>query len=126
MANAGGHREATRLFGAADAIRQHMGQLRLKVHDAVMTVRKAMGEKEFEDALAEGETLSGIAHLDRAGRRGSSSHRARCKPTSPSAVRLGTPRQPAALSVISEMAVRLCPPTVPNFEIHTSTLDVSV
>lgn len=33
---------------------------------------------------------------------------------------------PSARSVISEMFVRLCPSTVPNFEIHTSTLDVSV
>ena len=56
MANAGGHREATRLFGAADAIRQHMGQLRFKVHQAsyhaaVMAVRNALGERTVQTHL---------------------------------------------------------------------------
>lgn len=35
-------------------------------------------------------------------------------------------QSPVTRSVISEMVVRLCPSRVPNLEIHTSTLDVSV
>jgi predicted ATPase/class 3 adenylate cyclase/DNA-binding NarL/FixJ family response regulator len=60
---AGSHREAARLFGAADAIRQHMGAVRFKVWDAryeasVAALRDALGEKDFEAAWAEGATLS--------------------------------------------------------------------
>lgn len=33
---------------------------------------------------------------------------------------------PAARSVISDISVRLCPFRLPNFEIHTSTLEVFV
>jgi predicted ATPase/class 3 adenylate cyclase/DNA-binding CsgD family transcriptional regulator len=57
------HREAARLFGAADAIRQRMGVVRFKVWDAgyeasVAALRDAMGEKDFESAWADGVALS--------------------------------------------------------------------
>jgi len=60
---AASHREAARLFGAADAIRQRGGQVRFKIFDAVYeasvaALRKAMGEKDFESAWAEGAALS--------------------------------------------------------------------
>ena len=60
---AGSHREAARLFGAAHAIRQRMGAVRFKVWDAgyeasVAALRNAMGEEDFESAWAEGAALS--------------------------------------------------------------------
>jgi DNA-binding CsgD family transcriptional regulator len=59
----GSHREAARLFGAAEAIRQRMGAVRFKVWDAgyeasVATVRDALGEHDFDAAWAEGAALS--------------------------------------------------------------------
>jgi len=59
----GGHREAARLFGAADAIRERMGTVRFKIWDvgyeaSVAAVRDALGEKDFESAWAEGAALS--------------------------------------------------------------------
>ncbi len=59
----GSHREAARLFGAAEVIRSHMGVVRFKIHDAayddsVAALRDAMGEKEFHAAWAEGTALS--------------------------------------------------------------------
>jgi DNA-binding CsgD family transcriptional regulator len=61
--DAGSHREAARLFGAADAIRQLMGAVRFKVWDAsheaaVAAVRDALGDEDFESAWAEGAALS--------------------------------------------------------------------
>jgi predicted ATPase/class 3 adenylate cyclase/DNA-binding CsgD family transcriptional regulator len=61
--NAGSHREAARLFGAAAAIRQRMGAVRLKVWDAdyeasVAALRNAVGQADFESARAEGTALS--------------------------------------------------------------------
>jgi DNA-binding CsgD family transcriptional regulator len=52
-----------RLFGAADAIRQRRGAVRLKVWDAghqasVAALRNALGEKDFDAAWAEGAALS--------------------------------------------------------------------
>ena len=49
---AGSHREAARLFGAAEAIRQRMGAVRFKVYDAgyeasVAALRDAMGEQRL-------------------------------------------------------------------------------
>ena len=46
----GSHREAARLFGAAEAIRQRMGAVRFKVYDAsyeasVAALRDSMGEQ---------------------------------------------------------------------------------
>ena len=58
-----GHREAARLFGAADAIRERMGTVRFKIWDvgyeaSLAAVRDALGEKDFESAWAEGAALS--------------------------------------------------------------------
>jgi predicted ATPase/class 3 adenylate cyclase/DNA-binding CsgD family transcriptional regulator len=60
---AGSHREAARLYGAAESIRQRNGQVRFKIFDAffefsVAALRDAMGEKDFECAWAEGAALS--------------------------------------------------------------------
>jgi DNA-binding CsgD family transcriptional regulator len=60
---AGSHREAARLFGAADAIRQRGGLVRFKIFDAffefpLAALREGMGEKDFESAWAEGAALS--------------------------------------------------------------------
>jgi predicted ATPase/class 3 adenylate cyclase/DNA-binding CsgD family transcriptional regulator len=60
---AGSHREAGRLFGAAHGIRQRMGAVRFKVWDAsyeasAATLRNAIGENDFESAWAEGAALS--------------------------------------------------------------------
>jgi predicted ATPase/class 3 adenylate cyclase/DNA-binding CsgD family transcriptional regulator len=62
---AGSHREAARLFGAADAIRQRGGLVRFKVFDAffafpVAALRDGMGEKDFASAWAEGAALSTV------------------------------------------------------------------
>lgn len=60
---AGSHREAVRLFGAAEAIRLRIGTVRFKTYDAgyevsVAALRDAMGEQEFDSAWAEGAALS--------------------------------------------------------------------
>jgi hypothetical protein len=60
---AGNHLSAARLFGAADAARQHMGLVRFKVLDAddearVAALRDALGENDFDAAWAEGAALS--------------------------------------------------------------------
>ena len=62
-AKAESHREAARLFGAADAVRQLTGEVRFKVLDAryeasVAALRDAMGQKDFEAARTEGAALS--------------------------------------------------------------------
>jgi DNA-binding CsgD family transcriptional regulator len=61
--DAGSHREAARLFGAAHAIRQRIGAVRFKIYDAgyeasVAVVRNALGEEDFNAAWAEGAALS--------------------------------------------------------------------
>jgi predicted ATPase/DNA-binding CsgD family transcriptional regulator len=61
--DAGSHREAARLCGAAAALRQRMGAMRFKVWDAdyeatVAALREAMGENDFDAAWAEGAALS--------------------------------------------------------------------
>jgi DNA-binding CsgD family transcriptional regulator len=61
--DAGTHREAARLFGAASAIRQRRGAVRLKVLDAdyeasVAALRDALGDQDFDSAWAEGARLS--------------------------------------------------------------------
>src|SRR5262249_53225535 len=61
--DAGSHREATRLFGAAHAIRERRGAVRFKVFDAgyeasVAALRDAMGEQDFDAAWAEGAAMS--------------------------------------------------------------------
>jgi predicted ATPase/class 3 adenylate cyclase/DNA-binding CsgD family transcriptional regulator len=60
---ADGHREATRLFGGAHAMRQRMGMVRFKAWDAghvaaVAALRESMGDKDFDAAWAEGAALS--------------------------------------------------------------------
>src|SRR6202044_3701493 len=60
---AGSHREAGRLFGAASSIRQRMGAVRFKIYDAgyeasVAVVRNALGEMDFDVTWAEGVALS--------------------------------------------------------------------
>jgi predicted ATPase/class 3 adenylate cyclase/DNA-binding CsgD family transcriptional regulator len=60
---AGGHREAARLFGAAEAIRLRIGAVRPKIYDAgyeasVAALRDALGENGFDSAWAEGAALS--------------------------------------------------------------------
>jgi DNA-binding CsgD family transcriptional regulator len=59
----GSHREAARLFGAAESIRQGMGTVRFKIYDAgyeasVAALRDTMGEQDFDSAWAEGAALS--------------------------------------------------------------------
>jgi predicted ATPase/class 3 adenylate cyclase/DNA-binding CsgD family transcriptional regulator len=59
----GSHREAARLFGAAHAIRERIGEVRFKVWDAgyeasVAAPRNALGEQDFNAAWAEGTALS--------------------------------------------------------------------
>jgi predicted ATPase/class 3 adenylate cyclase/DNA-binding CsgD family transcriptional regulator len=59
----GSHREAARIFGAAQAIRQRMGVVRFKIYDAgykasVAALRNALGDKDFDSAWAEGAALS--------------------------------------------------------------------
>jgi DNA-binding CsgD family transcriptional regulator len=63
---AGGYREAARLFGASEGIRQRIGQVRFKIHQAeyeasVAALRDAIGDEEDEElknAWAEGSALS--------------------------------------------------------------------
>jgi DNA-binding CsgD family transcriptional regulator len=57
------HRMAARLFGAADAARQHMGFVRFKILDegdeaTIAVLRDALGTKDFDAAWAEGAALS--------------------------------------------------------------------
>jgi hypothetical protein len=59
----GRHAEAARLFGAADTLRQRIGSVRFKVHDAahdsaLARLREAFGDNEFDAACAEGAALS--------------------------------------------------------------------
>jgi predicted ATPase/class 3 adenylate cyclase/DNA-binding CsgD family transcriptional regulator len=61
--DAGSHREAARLFGAAYAIRQRMGTVRFKVYDAgyeasVAMLRDAMNDNDFDAGWSEGAALS--------------------------------------------------------------------
>ncbi len=62
-ADAGSHREAARLFGAAHGNRQRMAAVRFKVWDAgyeasAAVVRDALGEQDFDSAWAEGAAMS--------------------------------------------------------------------
>jgi DNA-binding CsgD family transcriptional regulator len=59
----GSAREAARLFGAAHAIRQRIGEVRFKIYDAgyeasMAALRDALGEQDFDSAWAEGAALS--------------------------------------------------------------------
>jgi predicted ATPase/class 3 adenylate cyclase/DNA-binding CsgD family transcriptional regulator len=60
---AGSHREATRLFAAADAVRGRTGEVRLPMlnadHRAVVDeLRKTMGDEDFDATWAEGAALT--------------------------------------------------------------------
>jgi DNA-binding CsgD family transcriptional regulator len=60
---AGSHREAARLFGAAHAARERMGAARFKIYDAgyqasVAALRDTMGNNDFDSAWDEGAALS--------------------------------------------------------------------
>jgi predicted ATPase/class 3 adenylate cyclase/DNA-binding CsgD family transcriptional regulator len=62
-ADTGSQLEAARLFGSAEAIRNHAGLVRFKIYDAayessVATVRNARERDEFDRAWDEGATLS--------------------------------------------------------------------
>ena len=62
-AEGGNHRDAARLFGAANRIRQEIGAVRFKIYDAdyeqtVTAIRDAVGEQGFDSAWAEGAGLS--------------------------------------------------------------------
>ena len=57
------HREAARLCGAAEAIRERMGAVRFKVYDtgyaaSAAALRDAMGQADFDSAWTEGTALS--------------------------------------------------------------------
>ena len=94
----GSHREAARLFGAAEAIRLRIGTVRFKVRDAshqasVAALRDAMGEQDFGSAWAEGAALSteeaiGYAQRGRGQRKRPSSGWASLTPTELEVVRL--------------------------------------
>jgi len=94
----GSHREAARLFGAAEAIRRRIGTVRLKVYDAshqcsVTVLRDAMGGQDFGSAWAEGAALSteeaiGYAQRGRGQRKRPSSGWASLTPTELEVVRL--------------------------------------
>ncbi len=61
--DAGRHREAARLFGAADGIRRRGGLVRFQVFDPffelpLAAVREELGEKDFDVAWTEGAALS--------------------------------------------------------------------
>ncbi len=60
---AGSHREAVRLFGSAQAIREQTGQTRFRIYDlayeaSVSALRDALGDSEFETVWAAGAALS--------------------------------------------------------------------
>jgi DNA-binding CsgD family transcriptional regulator len=62
-ADAGGQREAARLFGSAEAMRNRMGLVRFKIYDSayeswVATVRNALGRDELDRAWDDGAILS--------------------------------------------------------------------
>ncbi len=95
---AGSHREAARLFGAAAAIRARIGSVRFQVYAAgyeasTDALRNTMGEAEFDAAWAEGAALSteeaiGYAQRGRGQRKRPSSGWAALTPTEREVVRL--------------------------------------
>jgi DNA-binding NarL/FixJ family response regulator len=73
VGDAGSHREAARLYGAAEAVRKDTGAVRFKIFEdgyatAVGAVRDALGHSDFESNWAEGaamSTLEAIAYARR-------------------------------------------------------------
>lgn len=62
-ADAGSHRDATRLFGAASAMRERTGEVRFRIYQAeydasVSALRNALGESVFASVWDEGAALS--------------------------------------------------------------------
>jgi predicted ATPase/class 3 adenylate cyclase/DNA-binding CsgD family transcriptional regulator len=100
LSSDGSHREAGRIFGAADALRQRTGEVRLPNFDAdyrvaVDDLRAAMGDNDFEAAWAEGAALStdeaiSYAQRGRGERKRPSSGWASLTPTELDVVRLLT------------------------------------
>ncbi len=92
------HREAARLFAAAESIRQRMGAVRFKIYDAgyeasIAALRDALGEHDFDSAWAEGAALSteeaiGYAQRGRGQRKRLASGWASLTPTERDVVRL--------------------------------------
>jgi predicted ATPase/DNA-binding CsgD family transcriptional regulator len=79
---AGSHREAARIYGAADSVRRETGIVRFKVYDdgyaaLVESVRDALGHNDFDAARTEGAALSTLEAIAYA-RRG---HSDRKRPT---------------------------------------------
>ena len=95
---AGSHREAARLFGAAESIRGRMSIARFKVWKAgyegsVAALRNAMSQQDFESAWAEGAVLSteeaiGYAQRGRGERKRPTTGWASLTPTERDVVRL--------------------------------------
>jgi predicted ATPase/class 3 adenylate cyclase/DNA-binding CsgD family transcriptional regulator len=98
VGDAGSHREAARLYGAAEAVRKDTGAVRFKVYDdgyatSVGAVRDALGHSDFESAWAEGaamSTLEAIAYARRGhgGRKRPASGWSALTPTERDVVRL--------------------------------------
>ncbi|MGA7051893.1 MAG: LuxR C-terminal-related transcriptional regulator [Mycobacterium sp.] len=71
--DAGNHREAARMFGASQAMRERMGVVRFQIYQAaheaaVLAVRGALAEQDFNAAWAEGAALSveeAVAYIQR-------------------------------------------------------------
>jgi predicted ATPase/class 3 adenylate cyclase/DNA-binding CsgD family transcriptional regulator len=92
------HREAARLFAAAEAIRLRIGAVRFKIYDAdyqasVAVLRDALGEMDFDSAWAEGAASStedavGYAQRGRGQRKRPASGWASLTPTERDVVRL--------------------------------------
>jgi predicted ATPase/DNA-binding CsgD family transcriptional regulator len=97
---AGDHRNATRFFGAASAMRKRMGLVRLQIHDAtyetsVALVGETLGEKDFDALWSQGAALSieeaiAYAQRGRGERKRPSSGWASLTPTELNVIRLVT------------------------------------
>ncbi|HEU0189753.1 MAG TPA: LuxR C-terminal-related transcriptional regulator [Mycobacterium sp.] len=122
------HREAARLYGAAEGIRQRIGAVRFQVHNAeheasVTLLRDALGDDEFESARAEGAALStadaiGYARRGRGERKRPASGWAALTPTELDVVRLVSAGLPS-----KDIATRLfvSPRTVQTHLTHIYT-----
>jgi predicted ATPase/class 3 adenylate cyclase/DNA-binding CsgD family transcriptional regulator len=101
VGDAGSHREAARLYGAAEAVRKDTGAVRFKVYDdgyatSVGAVRDALGHSDFESAWAEGAAMSTLEAIAYA-RRG---HGGRKRPAS--GWRSLTPTEREVVRLVSE------------------------
>jgi DNA-binding CsgD family transcriptional regulator len=92
------HREAARLYGAADALRRSMDGVRFRIYDdgyhtSIAVVRNALTDNDFESAWAEGTALTATeaiayAQRGRGERKRPSSGWASLTPTERDVVRL--------------------------------------